>query len=122
MRRTVKARENGSACLMCRSGQLSMRQENWAFPRIWHRNIPYRESRVRWLLPKLGESGSESRLERLREGLLCLCDEVCRYHREGEICDITFIIGLRIFKVHPVESRQPRPHPDISGSIAGGIF
>jgi len=52
----------------------------------------------------------------LREGLLCLCDEVCRYHREGKICDITLIIGLRIFKVHPVESRQPHNNRNLFGS------
>ncbi len=37
---------------------------------------------------KLGESGSESWLERLRDRLLCLCDEVCSYHREGSFATL----------------------------------
>lgn len=31
---------------------------------------------------------------------------------EGGFCDPTFRIGLHVFKKHPVESRQPRPHSD----------
>jgi hypothetical protein len=39
----------------------------------------YRESEVRWLLPVLGESGSKSGLERLREGSLSFGKDVLRY-------------------------------------------
>lgn len=38
---------------------------------------------------------------------------------EGKVFDITLIIGLRIFKVHSVESRQP-PARNASRSDAGG--
>lgn len=38
---------------------------------------------------------------------------------EDGFCDPIFRIGLRVFKKHPVESRQPRPHPDIIGERCG---
>ncbi len=46
----------------------------------------------------------------MRDCVLGLCDEVCIYHRENDIYDRVLKVGLRILKVQPVESKQPRPH------------
>lgn len=59
---------------------------------------------------RLGESKSERWCKCLRNCVLCLCDEVCIYHRDGEFYDHTIEIGLHILKVRPVESKQPRLH------------
>ncbi len=46
----------------------------------------------------------------MRDCILGLCDEVCIYHRENDIYDRVLKVGLRILKVQPVESKQPRLH------------
>ena len=58
--------------------------------------------------PVLGERKTERRGESLRDRVLGLCDEGCIYHRENEIYDHVLKVGLRILKVQPVESKQPR--------------
>lgn len=40
----------------------------------------------------------------MRYCVLGFGDEVCVYHRERKICDISFKVGLHILKVQPVES------------------
>ena len=58
--------------------------------------------------PVLGERKTERRGKSLRDCILGLCDEVCIYHRENDIYDHVLKVGLRILKVQPVESKQPR--------------
>lgn len=59
----------------------------------------------------------------MRECVLCFGDEVCSYHRDGEFFDHATLVGLRILKVHSVESRQPRLHCKLClQSMAGLAF
>lgn len=86
-------------------------------PKIWHRRPPYREKEIRWPA-RLGAGESKRRSKRLRECGLGFGDEVCRYHREKEFYDLILKVGLHILKVHPVESKQPRPHRYLSNASA----
>lgn len=69
--------------------------------------ISYRKLETRWLT-RLSASESKRWGKRLRECNLGFGDEICIYHRDGEICDHAIQVGLHILKVHSVKSKQPR--------------
>lgn len=58
--------------------------------------------------PVLGERKTERRGKSLRDCILGLCDEVCIYHLRTIFTTSVLKVGLRILKVQPVESKQPR--------------
>lgn len=70
---------------------------------LWHRRFRI-ENQESDGTARLSASKSERRSKSLRYCVLGFGDEVCVYHLERKIYDVSFKVGLHILKVQPVES------------------